>query len=88
MDTFAFGMRRNRLFRALGPNPLVRRSDRIQALSLMPFGGGSTLGGARNGTWRSTESRRAVTGRILNDKSDGPAGIEGRPVSRVRPKKG
>ena len=26
MDTFTFGMRRNWLFRALGPNPLVRRS--------------------------------------------------------------
>ncbi len=35
MDTFTFGMRRNRLFRALGPNPLVRRSDRIEALSVM-----------------------------------------------------
>ena len=35
MDTFTFGMRHNRLFRALGPNPLVRRSDRIEALSLM-----------------------------------------------------
>ena len=35
MDTFTFGMRCNWLFRALGPNPLVRRSDRIQALSFV-----------------------------------------------------
>lgn len=35
MDTFTFGMRRTWLFRALGPNPLVRWSDRIQALSFV-----------------------------------------------------
>ena len=35
MDTFTFGMRCNWLFRALGSNPLVRRSDRIQALSFV-----------------------------------------------------
>ena len=35
MDTFAIGMRRNRLFRVLGGNPLARRSDRIQALSFV-----------------------------------------------------
>ena len=35
MDTFTFGMRRNRLLQAMGSNPLVRRSDRIEALSLV-----------------------------------------------------
>jgi hypothetical protein len=35
MDTFTFGMQRNRLLQALGSNPLVRRSDRIEALSFV-----------------------------------------------------
>ena len=47
MDTFAFGMRRNRLFRALGPNPLVRRSDRIQALSLLRHPAAARLSAVR-----------------------------------------
>lgn len=35
MDTFTVGTRRNWLFRALGPNPLVRQIDRIEAWSLV-----------------------------------------------------
>lgn len=35
MDTFSIGPRRNWLIRVLGRNPLVRRSDRIEAWSVM-----------------------------------------------------
>lgn len=35
MDTFTFGTQRNRLLQALGSNPLVRGSDRIEALSFV-----------------------------------------------------
>ena len=35
MDTFKFGMQRNRLLQALGSNPLVRGSDRIEALAFV-----------------------------------------------------
>ena len=35
MDTFTIDTRRNWLIRVLGGNPLVRRSDRIEALSFV-----------------------------------------------------